>query len=88
MLAEFSHYTDKAGIYTYVDLDGETHHYRGTPGAEQLELSYDPARPDRAVARQSRYEQTMTAVVPLVGLGMLCVGLRLTFYTLVLAARA
>ncbi|WP_030380494.1 MULTISPECIES: hypothetical protein [unclassified Streptomyces] len=87
VLAEFSHYTDKAGIYRYADLDGGTHHYRGTPGEQRLELSYDPNNPGRAVAHQSRYEQTVMAVVTLIGLGMLCAGLWLTLHMFVLAVR-
>jgi hypothetical protein len=87
VLAEFSHYTDKAGIYRYADLEGGTHHYRGTPGGQQMELSYDPNNPGRAVARQSRYEQTVMAVVALIGLGMLGAGLWLTLHMFVLAAR-
>jgi hypothetical protein len=52
-----------------------------------MELSYDPNNPGRAVARQSRYEQTVMAVVTLIGLGMLGVGLWLTLHMFVLAAR-
>lgn len=87
VMAELDHYTNNTKVYRYTDLDGEVHYYREATGGQQLELSYDPRNPSRAVARLSPYVQFMMALMTLVGLAMTCGGLGLTFYELVVALR-
>ncbi|MEV7389683.1 MULTISPECIES: DUF3592 domain-containing protein [unclassified Streptomyces] len=87
VLAELDHYTHNAKVYRYTDLDGELHYYREATGGQQLELSYDPRNPSRAIARLSLYMQFMMALMTLVGLGMACAGLGFTFHELIVALR-
>ena len=85
VLAELDHYTHNNKVYRYTDLDGELHYYREATGGQQLELSYDPRNPSRAVARLSLYVQVMMALMTLVGLGMAAAGLGFTFHELAVA---
>ncbi|EFL31666.1 conserved hypothetical protein [Streptomyces viridochromogenes DSM 40736] len=87
VLAELDHYTHNTKVYRYTDLDGEVHYYREATGGQQLELSYDPRRPSRAVARLSPYMQVMMALMTLVGLAMACAGVGFTFHELAVALR-
>ncbi|MGW1539819.1 hypothetical protein ACWCPM_06050 [Streptomyces sp. NPDC002309] len=87
VLAELDHYTNNAKVYRYSDLNGELHYYREAAGGQQLELSYDPRNPSRAAARLSLYMQIMMALMTLVGLGLACGGLGVTFHELVVALR-
>ncbi|MEU1668060.1 DUF3592 domain-containing protein [Streptomyces sparsogenes] len=85
VLAELDHYTHNTKVYRYTSLDGELHYYREATGGQQLELSYDPRNPSRAIARLSLYMQFMMALMALVGLGMACAGLGFTLHELVVA---
>ncbi|MFE7558297.1 hypothetical protein [Kitasatospora sp. NPDC057500] len=87
VLAELDHYTHNTKVYRYADLNGDLHYYREAAGGEQLELSYDPRNPSRAIARLSRYMQFMMALIALIGLGTACAGLGFTFHELVVALR-